>query len=296
MKLFHLLILICAACVLAGCSRQEPTLDEAIDALSDEWGTYSDKLERLAKEVGTTVLNRESSTNNYAMLNRVIAVTNVQERIRLTWKLYNHCRRTPEWYVEHREDRGRNHHRKIFLHNCAHELMMSPNATPETIVEGWKIKAAIVKDMEELMRLTGPEWQARMQKRYEVEEAARHAEFRRRLKAHGGGPASYYHQKHAPELGFADDVKWEYINYFKHSFAANEFYAMLPDTRKPAFLEQLKRDFFIYSDVTNAYMWKYFQPELKEAFREVQEHKMEQKATIGATAMNGTPEGGVEAR
>ncbi len=204
MKLFSPLILIYTACVIAGCSRPEPMLDEAIDALSDEWGPYSDKLERLAKEAGTTVLNRESSTNNYAMLNRVIAVTNVQERIRLTWKLYNHCRRTPEWYVEHREDRGRNHHRKIFLHNCAHELMMSPNATPATIVEGWKIKAAIVKDMEELMRLTGPEWQARMQKRYEVEEAARYAEFRRRLKAHGGGPASYYHQKHAPELGFAD--------------------------------------------------------------------------------------------
>jgi hypothetical protein len=102
--------------------------------------------------------------------------------------------------------------------------MMSPNATPETIVEGWKIKAAIVKDMEELMRLTGPEWQARMQKRYEVEEAARHAEFRRRLKAHGGGPASYYHQKHAPELGFADDVKWEYINYFGH-FGNRNIYA-----------------------------------------------------------------------
>ena len=40
---------------------------------------------------------------------------------------------------------------------------------------------------------------------------------------------------------------------------------------KPVFIEQLKRDFFIYSDVTNSFHWKYFPPELKEAFREVQE-------------------------
>ncbi len=45
---------------------------------------------------------------------------------------------------------------------------------------------------------------------------------------------------------------------------------------KPEFIEQLKRDFFIYSDVTNAYMWKYFQPELKEAFMEVRK-QMESK-------------------
>ena len=37
MKVQHHLILICAACVLAGCSRQEPTLDETIDALTDDW-------------------------------------------------------------------------------------------------------------------------------------------------------------------------------------------------------------------------------------------------------------------
>jgi len=36
MKMLHHLILICAVCVLAGCSRPEPTLDEAIDALSHE--------------------------------------------------------------------------------------------------------------------------------------------------------------------------------------------------------------------------------------------------------------------
>ena len=34
---FRCLILIDTSCVLAGCSRQEPTLDETIDALTDDW-------------------------------------------------------------------------------------------------------------------------------------------------------------------------------------------------------------------------------------------------------------------
>ena len=103
MRIARLIVLFCVACAITGCARKDPvqTLDEAIDALPDEWGLYCDRLEQLAKKSGATVVNRASSTNNYAMLNRVIALTNVKERIRLTWKLYNHCRRTPEWYVEH---------------------------------------------------------------------------------------------------------------------------------------------------------------------------------------------------
>ena len=46
---------------------------------------------------------------------------------------------------------------------------------------------------------------------------------------------------------------------------------------KPDFIARLKRDFFIYSDVTNAFMWKRFPPELKEAFREVQERMEEER-------------------
>ena len=65
MRILHPLALICIACVLAGCPRREPTLDEAIDALPDEWGIYSEKFERFARKAGTTVLNRESSTNNW---------------------------------------------------------------------------------------------------------------------------------------------------------------------------------------------------------------------------------------
>ena len=101
MKIPHAVVWLCVGCaVMAECVHREPTLDEAIDALPDEWGPYSDRVEQVAKKFGYTVVNHASSTNNYAILNRVIALTNVKERIRLTWKLYNHCRRTPEWYVE----------------------------------------------------------------------------------------------------------------------------------------------------------------------------------------------------
>ena len=50
----------------------------------------------------------------------------------------------------------------------------------------------------------------------------------------------------------------------------------LPDEMKPSFVEQLKRDFFIYDSVTNAFKMKRFPPELKEAYLEVRK-QMETK-------------------
>ena len=258
MKVLCYLIYIYTFCALTGCAPRESSLDEAIDALPpDEWGPYS--------------MVQGIATNNYMVLNQVIALTNVKERIRLTWKLYNHFRHTPEWYVEHREGGFRKRNRHDFFGNCAYKLMWGTNATPETIIEGWQMEAETIRDLVELIRLTGPEWQARMQKRYEVEEAARHAEFQRRLKAHGGGPASCYHQKVAPEIGYASDVRWRLKNYFRQGFSGAASYRKLPDEMKPDFIERLKRDFFIYCDVTNAFMWKRFPSELKAAYMEVRE-------------------------
>lgn len=271
MRATKLITLFCFACAITGCARKEQvqTLDEAIDALPDEWGPYSDHVEQVAKKFGYTVMNYASSTNNYAMLNRVIALTNVKERIRLTWKLYNHFRRTPEWYVEHREGGFNNRYRHDFFGNCASMLMCSTNATPETIIEGWKMEAETIRDQVQLIRQTGPEWQARMQKRYEEKEAARYAEFKRRLKAHGSGVSSHLSQKEAPEIGYARDVRWRLKRYFMYEFSGDAYYRKLPDEMKPVFIEQMKRDFFIYSDVTNAFTWKDFPPELKKAYLDV---------------------------
>ena len=270
MKIQHAVVWLCVGCaVIAECVHREPTLDEAIDALPDEWGPYNDRVEQVAKKFGYAVVNRASSTNNYAMLNRVIALTNVKERIRLTWKLYNHFRRPPEWYVEHREGGFGNRYRHDFFGNCASKLMCGTNATSETIIEGWKMEAETIRDQVKLISLTGPEWQERMQKRYEAKETARYADFKRRLKEHGCGVYSYLSQKEAPEIGYARDVRWRFKRYFAYEFTGDASYRKLPDDMKPAFIEQMKRDFFIYSDVTNAFTWKTFPPELKKAYLEV---------------------------
>ena len=122
-----------------------------------------------------------------------------------------------------------------------------------------------------VVRLTGPEWQARMQKRHDEKVKAEYEELRKRRKAHGGGMVSFLSTKEAPEIDFADDVRREFANFFKRSFAGYPSYRKLPDEMKPAFVEMLKRDFFIYSDATNDFTWKNYPPELKEAYREVQE-------------------------
>ena len=276
MKILCHLVSISIVCAIIGCSSKEPTLDEAIDALPDEWGPYTDKLEQFAKKHDYTIVSRKSSRSNYAMLDKVIAVTNVQERIRLVWKLYNHFRRTPEWYVEHTDGGFVKRYRQDFFGHCAWQLMSSTNRTPETILSGWEMEAETIRDLVKVMQLTGPSWQERMQKRHDVKEAAEFEEFRSQLKKHGGGPYSYLFEKWVPELTFARDIRHRYNNFFKYQFRGNESYLQLPESMRPAFIEQLKRDFFIYSDVTNAFMWKMFPPELKKAYDEVCE-QMEAK-------------------
>ena len=268
MKVQHHLILICAACVLAGCPRQEPTLDEAIDALTDDWG------ERY--KIGA------SYSNNYAVLKRVIAVTNAGERIRLTWKLYNHFRRTPEWCVEHQDGGFEKRRRLSFLYSCSWELRSSPNYTLETIIEGRKMDAETLRNLAEILWLTEPEWPDRGQKRHETNEFTRYEEFMRRLWVHRRKMCSNLTPEQKSEIKYAEDVRAQWYNYFRYDFSVNDDYYGFPNNMKPAFIEQLKRDFFIYSDVTNAYMWKHFPPELKEAFREVQE-QMKAKKYQGVT-------------
>ena len=62
MRIARLMVLVCVACAITGCARKKPvqTLDEAIDALPDEWGPYSERLEQIAKRAGYTVVNRAS--------------------------------------------------------------------------------------------------------------------------------------------------------------------------------------------------------------------------------------------
>ena len=244
-----LALLLAVGYAVAGCMRQRPTLDEEIEALPDEW-SFSSK---------TGV-----SSNNYAVLNRIGDIGDVSERVRLTWKIFDHFRHTPEWHVlHHREDGARYEWRNIFLSNCAWNLIMGTNATPETIIEGWKIRSEILKDWEEILRLTGPEWQEQVRKRLDLrikEDLERH------------GIASSY----SPELNFAYEVRRAYDMFFRCSFAGYSSYRALPDEMKPVFVELLKRDFFTSSGMTNVNMRDY-PPQLKAAYREVRDRqRMEQ--------------------
>ena len=58
MRIARLMVLFCVACAITGCARKDPvqTLDEAIDALPDEWGPYNDRVEQVAKKFGYTVV------------------------------------------------------------------------------------------------------------------------------------------------------------------------------------------------------------------------------------------------
>ena len=257
MKVAHQLVLIGAVCVLAGCSRPEPTIDEVIDSLTDDRGECC-KI-------------RTSYSNNYAVLKRIIAMTNVEERIRLAWKLYGHFRRSPEWSVEH-QDGGltkENQNRIDFLFSCSWELRTSPNSTPETIVEGRKMDAETIRDLAKILMLTEPEWPDREQRRHDAKEFTGYEEFMKRLWRHRRQMCSNPTPRQASELKYAEDVRVRWYNYFRYGFTVNEDYWRLPDKMKPAFIGQLKRDFFIYNDVTNFSNWKRFKPELKEAYMEV---------------------------
>ena len=262
---------LCVICsIIMGCTRREqvPTLDEAIDALPDEWGPYSDRVEQVAKKFGYTVVNHASSTNNYAMLNRVIALTNVKERIRLTWKLYNHCRRTPEWYVEHLDGGYTKPYRLDFLGNCSWSLIAGTNITAETMMEGWKMEAETMRDLEAMIRLTGPEWQENMRKRAVERDMAKVAEWRAEMKRHKCGVGSLFHGPYSDELIFAEDIRLRYNFYFRSSSVGTTTYHRLPNDMKPAFLEFLKQNFYHCDGMTNVYM-KGYPPELKEAYLEV---------------------------
>ena len=75
MKMFTLGLL--ALCLVIGCSPHVPTLDEEIANQPDEWG--------MGWQIG-------ASSNNWALLARVVAVEDVQERIRLVSALREHFR------------------------------------------------------------------------------------------------------------------------------------------------------------------------------------------------------------
>ncbi len=227
MKMFALWFL--AICSAAGCSPRVPTLDEEIANQPDEWsmdyrsGAYS---------------------NNCALLARVVAVEDVQERIRLVTALQAHFRHPPERLLA---DCGKGtvfrndafHKRICFASSCASRLISDRSADPAALFAGWRLRALWLDDLERLIELTEKEWN---DGKYipKWDDPQRLTEIR----------------------GIALQVRDIYKHYFTYSINFGTTYRELPKSARPAFVEQIKRDFFHrpgmkYIDSPQSINWKY---------------------------------------
>lgn len=205
MKMFTLGLL--AISLVVGCSPRKVSLDEEISELPVAWSGF--------KTIG-------ASSNNWALLDRVSAVEDDNEKIRLVIKLRNRLRSRPEEILAN--DRKGNHYifneRMRFEESCSWRLISCTNQNPRMVFEGWKLKAEWIDGLEELDRLTAKDWNGGVYDRHASEEA-RNA------------------------WSFASRVRRVYDLYFKYTFSSCVgSYRGLPPSSRPAFVEQIKRDFF----------------------------------------------------
>ncbi|MGN0846665.1 MAG: hypothetical protein ACI4RA_04690 [Kiritimatiellia bacterium] len=213
-----------ALALAAGCSPRTPTLEDEIAALPVEWTGF--------KTLG-------ASSNNWAMLDRVMAVGDAGERVRLVKALYVHMRSTPEEILAKDRDNlyvfGEKTH---FAGSCAGRLISDTNAYPSAAFEGWRLEALWLDDLERLIDLTEADW-------------------------NGGKYDSFAPQRAKDAWGFAARVRRKYELYFRYSFGEYGTYKRLPEELRPAFVEQFRRDFFHRRGVSLADL-----SEFPPAFRE----------------------------
>ena len=145
MKMFTLGLL--ALCLMIGCSPHVPTLDEEIANQPDEWG--------MGWQIG-------ASSNNWALLARVVAVEDVQERIRLVTALQAHFRHPPEQLLA---DCGKGtvfrnnafRMRIAFASSCADRLIRDRNSDPAALFAGWRLEALWLDDLVDRVNRKGLE-------------------------------------------------------------------------------------------------------------------------------------------
>ena len=209
MKMFTLGLL--ALCLMIGCSPHVPTLDEEIANQPDEWG--------MGWQIG-------ASSNNWALLARVVAVEDVQERIRLVTALQAHFRHPPEQLLA---DCGKGtvfrnnafRMRIAFASSCADRLIRDRNSDPAALFAGWRLEALWLDDLERLIELTEKDWTGG---KYipEWDESPRVTEIRT----------------------IARLARDKYRHYFTYNIDFGSTYRELPESARPAFAAQIKRDFF----------------------------------------------------
>ena len=182
--------------VMVGCGSGGTSLEREINELPDQWSAE---------------WKSGASSNNYAMLSRVISLTNVQERIRLTCALRRHFWKSPEWYVSRRLGIHGEDARLLFMDGCASRLIFGDNVTAESVLAGWKMRAEILDDLERIMELSAGDV--------------------------GGADIE--------KSNFAYRVRRKYELFFSHRLSdCIGSYNALPSECRPSFVEQIKRDFF----------------------------------------------------
>lgn len=199
------ILLLVALYVVSGCSPHVRTLDDEISEQPDRWSP--------SWKYG-------ASSNNWVLLDRAVATTDSRDRIRLVSKLQGHFRHSPDRMIA---ERGKDHDMRMrfdFAQDCAVRLINDENGNPEVVSAGWKLQAIVLDDLEYMIKLTEKDWnEGKFDK-----QACREAK---------------------DAWSFASDVRRLYELYFKYSFSRFiGSYWKLPESARPAFVEQIRRCFF----------------------------------------------------
>lgn len=206
MKMFAYVLFV--LCMVVGCYPRAPTLAEEVASHPDSWDRH---------------WLRGASSNHWALLERVVSVEDVQERIRLVTELKERLGSTPEQMLADCKNlklyvvKQRIH----FAGSCAWRLTGSKGDDPAALFAGWRICASWLDDIERLIELTEKIW--------------------------NGGKCAKGRDAQAGDVEMQRLAYWvrrEYELFFKYNINFVDTYRRLPESARPAFVEQIKRDFF----------------------------------------------------
>lgn len=188
-----------------GCSPHITSLDREIEEHQDRWDRH---------------WQWGASSNHWALLDRIVSVEDVHDRIRLVGAIKGKLWKSPKQQLADYGDDNVFDQRMSFVRSCASRLTGDKHFNPEALVAGWKLNASWLDDLENLMDLTEQVW--------------------------NGGEEDVQAPQGTRNLwNLAFKVRREYELYFKYTFACCvDTYRHLPESARPAFVEQIKRDFF----------------------------------------------------